>query len=508
MTPCFACSPAWAAQHSPPPLERRRAGRRATFRPLVEALEAREVPAVNTWLGTVSTDFDTAANWSLNAVPEAGDDIVFEGVWQEDEGGGAMSSLMGGGESNLIPPGGGYVSADCEGMHGAAGGDYHSVTLDATYTGRVTLDGDVVTGNFNLAGGTIDQPDLGTGPFDTEITVTESFNWTGGTLNSTPNDANVNIQGAGNIAIPTDGTLYCGSTLNFTNPTAAAVETLITGAGTLLQTGGTGIYVGTNAGVHVVSSPNAAVGIGGDNKTLTLAWGSYWGHEGSGTAPMAHRVINEGGRFYLKGQVTLTMTGGDANTPAYTQNAGVWPFTPKLEIQNGCIMDVSASKGVLINGGQVWLVGNAPLGVAGQVATIKGNFEMTYGTIGFDSPILIGEQQTPTWGLFKVDGNATWSGGTFLPGVDCAYPGPGFGSCNGWTITGTLTIDASKPDKPTIGPVPQNLAAGQQPWGKWTIIGSPNIVGDTPTIPQGWFLDTTSNGDGKKIAFTLRHNNS
>jgi hypothetical protein len=49
-------------------------GRR--FRPRVESLEAREVPALCVWTGAVDDQFDTVGNW-LGGVPQAGDDVMF-----------------------------------------------------------------------------------------------------------------------------------------------------------------------------------------------------------------------------------------------------------------------------------------------------------------------------------------------------------------------------------------------------------------------------------------------
>ena len=58
---------------------------RSRFRPLVESLEAREVPALFTWVGSgigSGADFDTQANWTQDGgastrLPAAGDDLAF-----------------------------------------------------------------------------------------------------------------------------------------------------------------------------------------------------------------------------------------------------------------------------------------------------------------------------------------------------------------------------------------------------------------------------------------------
>lgn len=57
---------------------------RRTVRPLLEELECRLAPAINTWtggpLGNANFNWSNAANWSLGRAPEAGDDLVFGAV--------------------------------------------------------------------------------------------------------------------------------------------------------------------------------------------------------------------------------------------------------------------------------------------------------------------------------------------------------------------------------------------------------------------------------------------
>lgn len=127
------------------------------------------------WTGLVDSDFDTSGNWT-NGVPQAGYDVLIA----------PQAIPIPATEEN--PEGGTeYLSIDCDGMHDDAEGAYNSVTLAAIYDGTVTLASDIETAFFELAGGTINQPNLGTGPLDTELTVTSVFTWTDGTLNDTDN---------------------------------------------------------------------------------------------------------------------------------------------------------------------------------------------------------------------------------------------------------------------------------------------------------------------------------
>ena len=275
------------------------------------------MPARFAWMGTVNPIFDNAANWrnldtglTATAPPAPGDSLTFDDA---------------------------YSNPPCFGLHGFGAplsvGDFASVRLLDGYAGMVTAIGTFSTQTFTLQSGIIAQ-----GGSSANISAISTFTWTGGVLNGTPSDATVNVMGSGSITLPTGGTLACGSTLNFSNPAAAAVETVITGAGTLLLNGGNGIYVGADAKVKQQSAN------GGENmvetvngvRTLTLDFGGEYGYVGNGTYTSGLRVINNGGRFYLNGQAQVSLTGGDANTPAYTQNSN-WLFPPKLEIQNGCV---------------------------------------------------------------------------------------------------------------------------------------------------------------------------
>ncbi|MCI0705101.1 MAG: hypothetical protein L0241_28910, partial [Planctomycetia bacterium] len=295
-----------------------------------------------------------------------------------------------------------------------------------------------------------------------------------------------------------------GSTLNFANlnPGGGVVETTITGAGTLLLNGLSedGIFVRADHKVKKVAqvgSPGAVAGVDPMAKKLTLTDATAeWGYLGNGADNLALRVINNGGKFHLgsldpvygaagRAQVTITMTGGDVNTPAYTQSMG----TARLELMSGCVMDVSATKGALVSNGYVWMMGNTDLAAEAQTTTIKGTYTMTGGSLGFPFPIQIGDNYV--FGKFKVDGNVNWSGGTYVPGVNCAANQAG--EAHRWIITGTMTVDASGQNKPKIVPTPQFLPPGQQPNGTWNVIvpegQNAKVEGDTPTVEAGWMIE-------------------
>lgn len=197
------------------------------------------------------------------------------------------------------------------------------------------------------------------------------------------------------------------------------------------------------------------------------------------------------------GEVTLKLTGGDANTPAYIQSRLAFFVEPTLRIVNGCELD--AENGVVINSGSLTLAGNPNVGA--QAATIEGNLTVNGGSIGFyEAVVQVG--QTLWWSSFVVVGDVVWSGGTFYPGVDCRTGNTN--SCNQWQISGTLTIPQSSP--PKIEPVPLLVPQGQgPPQGRvWYVISAAGGVQGDPGIVQGWNLLPNIDANGVKKGFYVK----
>jgi hypothetical protein len=173
------------------------------FRPRVEALEAREVPAANTWLGGSSSTDDTA--WSLGRVPISGDDLYFDGS---------------------------IASTDCDFWSGDLTDYLSSVHLVNGYPGTVYFDGDMDIATLEVDSGAI-APYSGFSHHD--IWVEEEVIWTGGTLNNTAHAGTLHILGGAtaNVSPGASNTVTTGYTLSFEGD-----------AGT--QTGSTGtFYPGT-----------------------------------------------------------------------------------------------------------------------------------------------------------------------------------------------------------------------------------------------------------------------
>jgi hypothetical protein len=245
-------------------------------------------------------------------------------------------------------------------------------------------------------------------------------------------------------------------------------------------------------------------------KALSLAFGGSWSYVGSGDATTNLLVDNYGGVFSVGdptvgGTISLTMTAGNATTPAYTNIAvPLFNWNPQLEILNGSGLD-ALNGGVEVDAGQLSLIGNPFLPMKSQYGTIVGNFTMTGGVIGFiGSPT----QATDglTWGRFTVVGNVYWSGGQFNAGVDCKPGDPA--NANVWQIYGTLTVDTSRTSLPTIAPIPQYLPQGQKPKGLWDVITATAVVnkpaGGNPSVLQGWTLRPTVNQQGVTTGYGVQ----
>lgn len=180
---------------------------RKTFRPRLESLEDRLVPAVNNWLGTVDGNWNTAGNWSLGNVPTVQDDVVFRS--QNNVGCSfAAYSAQPVTLAKSITIESGYESLITVSMFNifATPGGMVSV-------GNLVQDGDAA---FELGPNTsltVQNWELNDGGFNTlssfgneVVTVTESFSWT---IETTIGAGVVlNSNAAGNINFTRGGVLW------------------------------------------------------------------------------------------------------------------------------------------------------------------------------------------------------------------------------------------------------------------------------------------------------------
>ena len=417
---------------------------------MLEALDRRDVPASFYWRGGGSAG--DPASWWENAVPQAGDDVVF---WYGSYSG--NSPDFGG------PSGGGY---------------YHSVTLVAQYGGTVTLASGFATEHLNVQGGTIDQPTAGTdiivGPASSDSSGT--FDWTGGTINSTSNLAAVYVQGAVTFTIdPGGGTLRTGSTFTFEGTDEEATAAGTVRAGTVEIGNGAGI----NLDQYATMTVEANDGKGGkayfefkaiegtyakDNRSLTLGKGSELIVYGPGTFTNEKiALILNGGTAEFKNNVPATIITPDATRIPYpvTVQAGT------LKLHTGSTI-TAGGKGVTINGGTLALIGDNS-----GPAKIDGKFALLAGTISFSGNYLI----------FDVTGEVSWLSGTFRPRIDIKTSK----FSDTWQIDGGLSIippEAGKPITTIIAPVTQNYILGQvvNTNYEWVVIRITGAVNGTPGL--------------------------
>lgn len=481
------------------------------FRPKLEFLDDRCVPAALTWTtGAGTNDFYDRFDWVVTGTnttpqngPVAGDDLTYDG------------SVSSADCPNLgvlqIGPGGGGTGPAGPAVGESSGTGLHSLSLINGYGGTVSIVAALQVESFTLSAGdtgAISQP---SGYPGNDLTVTGSFTWTGGTLNSTPSYATVNIYGGGTITLPGDGlTLTTGSTLNFGNPDTSGntlMTTNISGSGTLLLNGQNPNAINTNAGAGVLvaselTSPGKLKGVN-NGKTLTISPKSYWGYIGNGqgglgaVAELDVAVVNNGGYFFVGttgGQavgaqavpnlpanaglstVTLTINSG-ATTFGYTQQTS---GNGVFEINAGCTVDVSQTKGVSVSAGSVQLTPNPNLiKPATQISTIEGNFTFSGGGIGFaGSPIKVSGNNV--FVMFKVTRDVTWTGGTLVVGIDSANA-TNTGE-NQWNISGTLTIDSTQGGTPAVLVFPIGVPPAGKTWPQVITSNKLVVVKNAPTI--------------------------
>jgi hypothetical protein len=366
------------------------------------------VPALFTWVGSGSgsgAEFDTLTNWTQDGgaatrIPAAGDDLHF------------MSSLSG----------------NCADMHGPSSGAYASVNLVGGYASTVTLESGFTTETLTMtaAGAAFSQPASGT-----DITVTEEFQWTRGTLNSSSylstlilDGATANIAPASTMGFPPPpGTVYLGSNITLTNGTVATMR-----EGTIEITNeGMEIDVGDDCQMNVDPGTGKKTEITGDvetGETLKIrATGAVrvW----SGTFDVVKGKVENDGEFTLKTGTTATIqwNGNVGFTRAYRQDSGV------TQLYDGSLLKLTGTNiDVVIAGGKLMTVGGD--------ATIEGDL-----TVSGLAEVLInsGPNETASYhiyGTLTIDGDVAWNGGTYRPRVPAEH---NQGRADLWYATGTFS---------------------------------------------------------------------
>lgn len=456
--PCLALRNCSALRLAPPV---RTSARLSRFRPTVEALEAREVPAVFYWTGAQNTDANNPYNWSVGGapgLPGEGDVLHFS----------STPSVPIPGQPSPPPT----SAPDCVGLLSLGEGiSFAAVYIESTYTGTVTIAEALTFGTFQLAGGAISQPDA-----TFSLTVTGSFTWTGGTLNSSAALANFVLSGATAIIAPVGGeSVSLGSSIDFSNGsittlqagtlnvTKDAIELRVSGTSTLKVDPGAAAYavIGGLFSTHIHIKPNASA---------TVLTGYF---------NAKSRATNEGS-FTLNAGTTANFSGSIESTIAYLQKSGGKTF-----LTNNSHLTTAVSKSIGIEGGILATLSGGPnTDTIAQIATNRlivtgGDIYINYGSEGY-----------ATFGLLFVSGEVLWNGGTFHSFVSQN------GDSDKWfatkfTIGGTAAFSVTSlagewtPTPPTSGSV-------------WTILISNNPIvraAGTPSVDgQVWELVEAAGG--------------
>src|SRR6185437_14377933 len=347
----------------------------------------------------------------------------------------------------------GYALTDAH-LSGPIVGGYSVEEMDmhSGYYYRATLSFPLVVGSLFMNGGTIDQP--GDSIYGSDLAVTSAALWTGGTINSTANLANLTFSGATATITPAAGGLSIGDNLNITNNsdviTSDGVINFANTANVNADSGGTNdIRIRTSAGlkynnvkqINVTTDGRFWVGgpgtfdSGGTPCTNNGGW--VWAHDSA--------TIHFGGQIQIDNTTSLFsyfQDGADSTTDV--QNGSTLQVDSGMQVANG-LFKTSGSSNASLNTG-----------------TVKGDFTLSGGTLKI---CIVGD--TSKYGIFEVTGVVKVSGGTYSPFID----GTKTGVCDVWYSNKAFSIDPGSDDSATLAPLGSagdNTVAN----GIWKIIRS------------------------------------
>jgi hypothetical protein len=346
-----------------------------------------------------------------------------------------------------------YSNLDSVGGGGYSG--YKSLHMINSYSGVLSLSSESFN-TFEQTTGTIDQPTA-----STNLIVTESFNWTGGTLNSTTNLATVTLTGStmtGTIAPTSAGTVYCGSNLNVEDGAQVEFD-----PGTISFTNNPDVNIGENSTADVLPvTINSTVKYSGVDQ-INLGTNALFSVTGPGTFDgTGVPLYNLGGTVSVLGMATVQLGGkvtannGVQVDASYCQD-GTLPY---LQIESGA--DLQVENKALITSGKLLTLYNSNLldNVNAQTATITGDLTLAGGTVIICNPGLQWH-----YGTLYVTGKVDIYGGEYKPKIAGATSGKN----DIWKSDGNFTLAAN--NNATLSPW-DNAGANTVASGIWTIIKS------------------------------------
>jgi hypothetical protein len=443
--------------------------RRRSMRLGLESLEAREVPAVVMWSGAVSDDFNNALNWDVlnsrplhHKVPEAGDDIVFSGLYVLDR-----------------HSAGGAGIQDCVGLKPDASGAYNSLLMLESYEGTVTVAGGFDTRVFQLAGGTIDQP-VASSPFaDTDIAVIgdetidpnnsllltglpADFVWTGGDLNSTSTLSTLTIDGATAEFAPANaGAVSTGNNISLVNGAAAEFK-----VGEFNFTNNGVLTIGALCTAQVkpvtVTSTVKYVGV----KQINIDADGFFAVGGPGIFDgTGVPLYNSGGGFSIYDFATVKLGGKvkvglqEYQSSFYQDGTGAYSL-----LESGSNLQVEKTAFITAGSFKTAYTTNLADTVAAQTGTLTGDLYVSGGLIE-----VCVNATAKHYGTFYVTGTVDMEGGTYKPGID----GTTSGKNDHWESGNNFWVDAFAGGSATLTPV-NPAGAATVANGIWNIIKSRN----------------------------------
>jgi hypothetical protein len=348
-----------------------RSGRWPTdFRPHLEVLEDRTLPAQVFWTNAAGGDWDTASNWSTGATPGSADDVIIDvpsgvTVTHSQNIADTVQSLVS--QANLAVSFGSLT-----------------VTSDTTDAADLTLSGGTLA-----SGGT--------------WTVSGMLNWTAGTISGA---GRLRAAGGLNIAGSTPKILDGGTLDN-------ARSALWTG-GTLLASNGAAINNLTGATFELQGDLNLTNLAIGDDPSFTNT-GTFLKSSGSGTTTFNGIAFNNNGSL-VEQSGTLNLGAGGTGTGQWVARAG-----GSLDFSGGTF---SFQPGSSVAGG--FSGGPGSVRFSGGTSNVAGNFQvvdlsLTGGTLNFlvaptlyDVSISGGTLTGPA--TVTVNRTMTWTGGAITGG--------------------------------------------------------------------------------------------
>jgi hypothetical protein len=437
---------------------RRRGGR--SYRPTLEALEGRVLPAAVTWINPAGGDWDTAANWSTGALPTAADDVHINTL------GLTITHSLGNTDRvrSLVSKSAISISAGTLALASPSTLSSALALSGGTLTGAGAL---TIGGLFTWTGGTMS----GTGPtvanggiswsgnFTTETLDTRTLTlpagatatWSGTNNLSLGDGAVFNNQGA--FTIQNDQTLFTfgaspainnsGILTKATGTHTTAINAIFNSSGTVsisggdlfLQGGGNdssgkfavpvGATLGFSGGVTRLASSVSGAGVVDFFGGVTDVVGAY---DVTGGTGVESGTANFTGALISVGSTVIVTQGGTAN---FSQGFS----TQTLDVDGGTL---TGSAAITVTGTCFWINGGK---LAGTGAT----------TVADGATLTISGSNTTeildTRGLtVDTEATATWSGTNNLSLGDGAQ----FENLGTFTIQNDQTIFAFGAS-PTIG---------------------------------------------------------